>query len=134
MLKLALGRIVSAVFTAGGWLIAGARLVLDLIGYSTVPEDVTVAQGRVDQLLGYLLTLPWWAPLGFALVATLWLMHVSWPRQSAAASHGEHREHREVAPEKPRLGDLPPASPLLPPEPPPRPRPGSIEVAWVAYG
>ena len=39
-----LGRILSALLTAGGWLLAGARTTLDLIGYSTAPEDIEVAQ------------------------------------------------------------------------------------------
>ena len=54
--------------------------MLDLIGYSTVPEDVAVAKTRLEQLLGLFLIIPWWALLGFALVSTMWLMWVSWPR------------------------------------------------------
>jgi hypothetical protein len=117
MLKLAFGRVVSAVLTAGGWLVAGARLVLDLIGYSAAPEeDVAVAQSRVDhQLLGYLLALPWWAPLGFALIATLWLMHVSWPRQPPpAAPGGERRARQEPASDRRH----PPSPPIAPPAEP----------------
>lgn len=83
MAKLLAGRVVSALITAGGWLVTGARLVLDAIGYSTVPDDVAVAQSRLDQGIGYLVGLPWWAPLGFATIATMWLMYVSWPRQTA---------------------------------------------------
>lgn len=75
------GRVASAVITAGGWLLAGARAVLDLIGYSTVPEDVTVAQTRFDQALTWFLGLPWWSVWGFALITTIWLIWVSWPRQ-----------------------------------------------------
>lgn len=77
----AIGRIASQIITAGGWLVAGARLVLDLIGYSTIPEDTGVAQTRAEHFLTWLAGLPWWAPWGFALVSTLWLMWVSWPRQ-----------------------------------------------------
>jgi hypothetical protein len=80
-MKLILGRILSAILTAGGWLLAGARTVLDLIGYSTAPEDVGVAQARLDQFFGWLLSVPWWVVWGFALVSTLWLISVSWPRQ-----------------------------------------------------
>ena len=78
------GRVASAIITAGGWLLAGARAVLDLIGYSTVPEDVTVAQTRFDQALTWFLGLPWWLTWGFALISTLWLIRVSWPRQHTA--------------------------------------------------
>lgn len=59
--------------------------MLDLIGYSTVPEDVTVAQTRLDQALTWFLGLPWWLPWGFALASTLWLIWVSWPRERAIA-------------------------------------------------
>jgi hypothetical protein len=85
-MKLIVGRILSALFTAGGWLLAGARTVLDLIGYSTAPEDVGVAQARLDQFLGWLLSVPWWAVWGFALVSTMWFIWVSWPRQGTETS------------------------------------------------
>jgi hypothetical protein len=60
-MKLILGRILSAFLTAGGWLIAGARTVLDLIGYSTAPDDVGTAQTRLGQFLDWLLSVPWWS-------------------------------------------------------------------------
>lgn len=56
--------------------------MLDLIGYATVPDDVEVAKTRLDQALGFFLSIPWWALLGFALISTLWLMWVSWPNTS----------------------------------------------------
>ena len=81
-----MGRIISALVTAGGWLLGGARLMLDLIGYSTAPEDAAVAQTRLGQILEWFLSIPWWALLGFALVSTLWLMWVSWPRKNVTAA------------------------------------------------
>jgi hypothetical protein len=86
-----LGRVASIFLTAVVLLLAGARLVLDLIGYSTVPEDVAVAQTRLDQILTWFLSLPWWVPVGFALVATLWLMWVSWPRERTSAINNEYQ-------------------------------------------
>jgi hypothetical protein len=80
LMKLIMGRILSAFITAGGWLLAGVRLVLDLIGYSTAPDDIHVAHHRLDQFFEWLLSVPWWAIWGFALVSTLWLIWVSWPR------------------------------------------------------
>jgi hypothetical protein len=63
-MKLILGRISSA-FIALAWAaLLGARLVLDLIGYSTAPEDVHVAQTRLDQFIGWLLSVPWWVSIG----------------------------------------------------------------------
>jgi hypothetical protein len=79
-MRRALGRAASIFITASGWLLVGARGALDLIGYSTAPEDLRVAHDRLDQFMGWLLSLPWWAVWGFALISTLWLMWVSWPR------------------------------------------------------
>lgn len=74
-----LKRIGSIVLVAGGWLLAILRFALDLVGWSTVPDDVNVAMSRVDQFLTWLLSLPWEVPWGFALLSTLWLIWVSWP-------------------------------------------------------
>lgn len=76
------GRFVSGSISAGGWLLLGVRTVLDLIGYSTLPEDAKVAADRLDHFFLWLLSVPWWAVLGFALVSTMWLMWVSWPREA----------------------------------------------------
>ena len=81
--RLALGRLGSILLVAGIYLFAGVRLVLDLIGYSTVPEDVAVAQTRADQFLGFALSVPWWAIWAFLLITTVLLIWVSWPRPQA---------------------------------------------------
>ena len=103
--KLIAGRIFSAIIVAGGWLVAGLRLALDLIGYSTVPDDLKVAQGRVEQAIDYLFAIPWWGPLGFATVATLWLMHVSWPRTQGAVPLLPHASAALPANEKTAVAD-----------------------------
>ena len=77
---LIVGRILSALFVAGGWLLFGARLVLDLVGYSTAPDDIEVARTRMEQAFDLLLSAPWWAVFGFALVSTIVLIVVSWPQ------------------------------------------------------
>ena len=82
-MRIAGGRIFSALLTAGGWLIAGVRLVLDLIGYATIPEDSQVAAGLLQSFFLWLLSVPWWAPWGFALITTGLLIWVSWPRRMA---------------------------------------------------
>lgn len=79
-MKLALGRIVSILIPVGGWLLAGVRIVLDLVGYLTLPDDAKVAAVRVDQIFQWLLTVPGWVVYGFALLSTMWLAWVSWPR------------------------------------------------------
>lgn len=83
---MAAGRIISIIIVAGGWLLTGARLVLDLIGYSTAPEDIEVAKTRLVWALELLVVVPWQAFFAFALISTLWLMWVSWPRYQSAYS------------------------------------------------
>lgn len=61
-------------------------MTLDLIGYSTIPDDAKVALGRLDDFFLWLLSVPWWGVFGFALIASMWLMWVSWPRR-ATPSH-----------------------------------------------
>lgn len=85
------GRVLSATMMALGWVIAGARTVLDLIGYSTAPDDAQVAGHLLHSFLLWVLSLPVWLPWGFALIATLALMYLSWPRPAPA------RRSQEVA-------------------------------------
>ncbi|HEX9645925.1 MAG TPA: hypothetical protein VGB88_00405, partial [Alphaproteobacteria bacterium] len=84
--KLAAGRILSIFFVVGGWLIAGGRAVLDLIGYATLGEDAKIAEGLLARFLDWLISLPWWAPWGFALTATVLLIWASWPKSAATSS------------------------------------------------
>jgi len=85
-MNLATGRIISIICVAGGWIITGVRTVLDLIGYATLPEDAQVASGLVRDTFIYLLTVPWWAVWGFATLATIVLIVVSWPRHHVASN------------------------------------------------
>ena len=87
-MNLTLGRIASILVVAVGWLVAGVTLVLDLIGYATVPEDVQVDSGVLRDLLLWLLSVPWWVPWGFALLSTLTLLAVSWPRARVEVNQG----------------------------------------------
>jgi len=54
--RLLIGRIVSALLIVGSLLLAITRAVLDVIDYSTVTEDVTIAQTRLDQFFIWLLS------------------------------------------------------------------------------
>jgi len=117
-MRLLLGRILSWLITAGGWILVGVRTVLDLIGYSTLPEDAKVAAARIDLFFSWLVGVPWWAVFGFALVATIWLMKVSWPSATEATAQA------------PALGDRT-NSGKMPPAPPARPlvmRPGDLKL------
>jgi hypothetical protein len=75
----AFGRIASFVIVAGSWLLFGVRAVLSLIGYATLPEDAAVAGHRYRHVLLSLLSIPWPYLFGFALIATILLMILSWP-------------------------------------------------------
>ncbi|MER9831206.1 hypothetical protein NKJ51_22995 [Mesorhizobium sp. M0134] len=78
-------RLASFVVAAGGWMLLGVRTALDLVGWSTAPDDVGVAMTRLDQILAWIIGLPWGVPWGFALISTMWLMWVSWPRAAPTA-------------------------------------------------
>lgn len=93
-MRLFVGRIASGLITIGGWLLFGARSVLDAIGYSTLPDDAKVAVERLDSFFLWLLSVPWWAVFGFALISSMWLMWVSWPRQIAAPE--KKRPHETI--------------------------------------
>ena len=58
--------------------------MLDWIGYSTAPDDAEVAKSLVEKVLIWIMALPWWVPWGFALITTMWLMWISWPRPQKA--------------------------------------------------
>ena len=72
-----------------GWLLLGVRTVLELVGYSTLPDDLRVASRYLDAVFTWLLGVPWWAVLGVALASTLWLTWLAWrPSSSPASIHG----------------------------------------------
>ena len=77
-------RLGSILLMAGGWFVAAVRTMLDLIGWSTAPDDVPVFGQRLDQLLDLIFLTPWWLPWAFAFFATGLLMFVSWPRERQA--------------------------------------------------
>lgn len=73
-----LAKIISIVLTAASWLYFGVRGMLDLIGYSTIPDDVKVAGQRLDQFVLWLMTIPTWIVFGIAVLLTGWLIWYSW--------------------------------------------------------
>lgn len=79
---MAAGRIGSIAFIAGGWILFGVRIVLELIGYATIPEDTEVARTRIEALLTWLSGVPSWLVFGFVLIPTIVLIYVSWPKNN----------------------------------------------------
>lgn len=58
---------------------AGARFALDLVGWSTAPDDIGVAMSRADQLFGWLMSIPVWLPFTGAILVTIVLMMAARP-------------------------------------------------------
>jgi hypothetical protein len=80
MVRIFIQRAATYLFMVAGWVLAGIRTTLDLVGWSTAPDDVPVAMSRADQFFLWMLSIPWWVPWGFALISTMWLMWASWHR------------------------------------------------------
>lgn len=99
MRSITLGRVASFILTAGGWILVGARTVLDLIGYSTAPQDAEVATGIASRFLVWLMGLPWFAPWLVAFAATALLIWASrrTERETVAQSTAAPLPPREPA-------------------------------------
>lgn len=78
MLNRTFGKVLTGLAIVGSWILLGARLVLDMLDYATIPENFQVARTRIDQALDYLFEIPWWALLTFAGFSTAWLIWLSW--------------------------------------------------------
>lgn len=90
--------------------LSGARMVLDVIGYSTLPEDAGVAAGRLDQFVAWLLSMPWWAPVGMTFILTVILIFFPPPRANRPAA--AHVQRAEDQPAGPSRIDPPPPAPI----------------------
>jgi|GEM_PF-5865821 len=97
-MKNLIGRIISWAATACFWVLVGVRTMLDLIGYSTIPDDAKIALGRLDDFFLWLLSVPWWGVFGFALVASMWLMWVSWqPSTRPSPSRNDRKDRAPIS-------------------------------------
>ena len=54
-------------------LLAGARAMLDLLGYTTAPEDFEGLRKKLPQVLDWLFSTPWWVPAVSLLMLTLFM-------------------------------------------------------------
>lgn len=67
-------------------LLLGARIMLDLIGYTTAPDDFALFRQRLPNVLEWLFSTPWWVPslLMAGLVALAAWLIVSGTRHATA--------------------------------------------------
>jgi hypothetical protein len=70
-------RLLGTFATGALWILCGVRLALDIIGWSTAPDDVKVAKGRAVELLNWVAQLPAWMPYMVATVLTMWMLYTS---------------------------------------------------------
>ena len=73
--------VLGAIGAALLFLWTGAKLLMDLIGRSTVYEDAQNALSLSEKGLNWLFQTPAWVPAFLALALTLVLIGYSWPRQ-----------------------------------------------------
>ncbi|MEX2276346.1 MAG: hypothetical protein WD674_00940 [Cucumibacter sp.] len=140
-MKLFFGRLISILLTAGGWVLLAVQSVLNAIGYATLPDDAKVAQGIVQEVLLWILRLPPDWVLLFAIVATLGLMWISWPRPvrtQAKPTKDVDRDQpvRRTLPKQPeRVAPVPTAPTIVAPKvaDPPKPlTPHAVQRKLVA--
>ncbi|HWL72053.1 MAG TPA: hypothetical protein VNS22_27235 [Geminicoccus sp.] len=93
-----------------------AKIMLDVIGYSTVPDDVAAAQSLAARVAELLLSVPWWVPTLITAAITTALLWISvrqtWmlTGKDTAEKRAEEKEKREamaeVIADETFLGDL----------------------------
>lgn len=68
------GKLISSLLVLIATLYWGGRFVLDLIGYSTVPDDARVAYDLLQQVLVAAIELPLWIPISISVFAISYLI------------------------------------------------------------
>lgn len=102
-MKILLGRLFSILATVALVGLAAVRTVLDLIGYSTVSNDVGDAQNLLDTTIRWIIVQPIWPIWLVAILAVAVLTFVVWPRtiiHQYNRSIAEHAIGKEIAPER----------------------------------
>ncbi len=56
------------------YMYTGARFALDVVGWSTAPDDLGVAVSRLDQFFSWLMTIPVWMPFAGAVLLSIALV------------------------------------------------------------
>ncbi|WP_416355562.1 hypothetical protein ACLNGM_15090 [Aureimonas phyllosphaerae] len=91
------------IFAVGTVLLGGlsaVRIVVDMIGYSTTPDDAKVAMGLLHDLLTYLLRTPWWVLPSLTLLAgaaTFWIFKLTYSREVVIRSDTQVVDIRSAA-------------------------------------
>ena len=74
-------KIISLVGQAILWLWAGAKAVLDWIGWTAAHDDAEQAKSMIDKGLEWLFLTPWWVPAMLATGFTLFLVRLASKRE-----------------------------------------------------
>lgn len=88
LLKILAGMVLTVLVTV----LLVARIVLDIIGYTTAPDDFELLQQRMPSILEWLFSTPWWVSALFQLAIVMpaaWLL-ISGTRRATADEIEEH--------------------------------------------
>lgn len=89
MVRLVIGRVGAALAAILGWGAAGAKLVVDLLGFLTVGDSAATVQANLPQWAAWLLSTPCWVPGTLAAVLTTFLIWLSLSKPSVLAPTNE---------------------------------------------
>jgi len=81
-LQLGLARAGTILLTLLFWVWLAVKSIVTLIGATTVGDDYNQFVERLPAVLTWLYSTPWWVPGGLATALTVFLIWLSWPRQT----------------------------------------------------
>lgn len=80
-LQLGLARAATILLTLLFWVWVAIKVIVALIGATTVADDYNQLVERLPAILVWLFSTPWWVPAGLATILTAFLIYLAWPRQ-----------------------------------------------------
>src|SRR5437879_1682832 len=82
-LRRGLARAATIIATIFLWIWVATKIVVTLIGTTTVVDDYNQFIERLPAILGWLYSTPWWVPAGLATALTAFLIWLAWPTPGA---------------------------------------------------
>ncbi|MCI0555768.1 MAG: hypothetical protein L0287_32885 [Anaerolineae bacterium] len=86
MQRIAVQRFLALAVWSLNALLLGAKWMLDLLGYTTAPEDFKNLQKKLPAFLTWLFSSPWWVPSLLMVLLTLLVVWVCLPKREKDAS------------------------------------------------